>query len=151
MLENAASSLAEARRVYKEALNLSTEVSGIAIPPLNTTGLREHAIQIEEEAQRLKDLLDNMMEERKDLIIELKVQLKEAEDLKNKGLVQQKEMDELLESVLNAKKEAEEAVKKADEILEEAENTLRILKGKNISSGIIKKISHEVISLALVY
>lgn len=133
-MKEAETSLSEAKVVYKEALNLSTEASSIAVPPLNASGLREHAIKIEEEAQRLKGELDELMNNRHDLLLDLNIQLEQTEELKDRGLAQQQETADLLSSVFNAKKEAEEAVKKADKTLEEAQNTLTTLEGKFLTN-----------------
>lgn len=122
--------MGEAKAVYKEALNLSTEASSIAIAPLNATGLREHAVEIEEEAQRLKDEIEKLMNDRQDLFLDLQSQLTRTEDLIHKGQTQEQKTADLLTGVFNAKKEAEEAVRKADKTLEEAQNTLTTLQGK---------------------
>lgn len=129
LLKEAGISLGEAKVVYKEALNLSTEASSIAVPPLNASGLREQATEIEAEAQRLKDAIEKLMGDRQDLLFDLEAHLTRTRDLKDRGLAQQQETAHLLTNVFNAKKEAEEAVRKADKTLEEAQNTLTTLQG----------------------
>ena len=87
------------------------------------------AQDIKERAIQIKDELDRLVKNKRDLLIDIGTEVEGAKELVERGIRQQQTTTDLLAEVFGNREKAEEAVKKADKTLAEAEETLTILEG----------------------
>lgn len=128
-MDRAKESLDRAGVVYREALALSTQATGIALPDIDVKELRRKAEEIKRNATEIKDELDSLLDGKRNLLLDIEREIEEARTLLVRGNEQQQITSELLAEVFGNKQKAEEAVRKADKTLEEAQNTLMTLQG----------------------
>lgn len=128
-LKRAQESLLKAIAVREKSLELSTEAKGLNIPDIDVAVLRENAKSIEEKAIRIKEELDRLVYEKRDLLADIGTEVDEAKLLLESGMIQQHQSEDLKADAFSNKESAVQAVKKADKILEDAESTLKILQG----------------------
>ncbi|XP_069998126.1 laminin subunit gamma-1 isoform X4 [Penaeus vannamei] len=128
-MRTANESLQQAKLTYREALEINTEASSIAIPPIDTSVLKAQAVAIINEAERIKQDTEGLIDERSALITDIEVQLEVTSDLVERGWIEQQITTELLADTFTAEGKAKEARAKAEQTLSEALETLAILEG----------------------
>lgn len=87
------------------------------------------AVAIINEAERIKQDTEGLIDERSALITDIEVQLEVTSDLVERGWIEQQITTELLADTFTAEGKAKEARAKAEQTLSEALETLAILEG----------------------
>ncbi|KAJ9596346.1 hypothetical protein L9F63_012621, partial [Diploptera punctata] len=113
--------------VHTNALKIYTDIYGLNIPDINIPKLKEVAELTANEARRIKEEAENLLNDNLELIEDFREQIDETKDLLERGQDQQQLADELLADADAAFAKAEEAVKRGDEILETARKTYHTL------------------------
>jgi len=121
--------LEKAKQSHDNALNLYKDANSLGVPVVDLVAIKEQAGLAKGGAQKLKDSVEKMMEEKADLLKEFQSEVGQTRTMLDSAIRHQQAADELMADLHNANASAEEARKQAENVFEEASKIYDTLQG----------------------